>query len=275
MSTRPNPKRARKKERQAQRRSERYAAYQRRRRQRLVLTLSMVGILVAAGVVAFFMLKPESKKAAASPSPIPTPTADTAPVKVPIKDPVACGAEKPETAGSIKKKYPAATDQKLDPDKTYTWKLETSCGEISIALDVKRSPKTANSIAFLTREGFYDGTFFHRVAPDFVIQGGDPKGDGTGGPGYKVVEPLPSGFKYKIGSVAMAKGGQEAGGTSGSQFFIVLSDKGASGLTPDYANVGDVTEGMDVVSQIAESGTADFQPPKAWTYIEKATIVEE
>ena len=95
----------------------------------------------------------------------------------------------------------------------------------------------------------YDGLTFHRIVADFVIQGGDPKGDGTGGPGYRVVEAPPKKLKYAKGIVAMAKTASERVGTSGSQFFVV-SGKEAAPLSPDYALLGAVSSGRDVVAKI-------------------------
>ncbi len=148
--------------------------------------------------------------------------------------------------------------------------METTEGTFKIALDTERAPVTANNFAYLTEEGFYDGLGFHRIVPDFVIQGGDPLGDGTGGPGYKVVEAPPKNLKYEPGVVAMAKSGTEAAGTSGSQFYVVTGAGGAS-LTPDYALVGKVSEGMDVVQKIGALGGPDEQPTKE-VVIEKATL---
>ncbi|HTU14532.1 MAG TPA: peptidylprolyl isomerase [Solirubrobacterales bacterium] len=148
--------------------------------------------------------------------------------------------------------------------------METSEGTFKIALDTERAPITANNFAYLTEEGFYDGLGFHRIVPDFVIQGGDPLGDGTGGPGYKVVEAPPKNLKYDVGVVAMAKSGAEASGTSGSQFYIVTGSGGQS-LTPDYALVGKVSEGMDVVEKIGGLGGPDEQPTRD-VVIEKATL---
>jgi len=94
---------------------------------------------------------------------------------------------------------------KLDPSKSYTATVETSCGSFDIALDVKNDPKTSASFDSLAGKGFYDNTTFHRVIQGFVIQGGDPLGNGQGGPGYKVVEAPPKDTKYTSGVVAMAK----------------------------------------------------------------------
>ncbi len=156
------------------------------------------------------------------------------------------------------------------PGESASVVMETSEGSFTIQLDTERAPKTANNFAYLTEEGFYDGLGFHRIVPDFVIQGGDPLGDGSGGPGYKVVEAPPQGLEYEPGIVAMAKSGAEASGTSGSQFFVVTGAGGAS-LTPDYALVGQVSEGMDVVEAIGALGGPDEQPTKE-VVIEKATL---
>jgi peptidyl-prolyl cis-trans isomerase B (cyclophilin B) len=153
----------------------------------------------------------------------------------------------PKPDGGAKK--PSA---KLDPAKTYRVVLETSCGNITIRLDQKNSPNTAASFASLTRAGFYDGTVFHRIVPGFVIQGGDPTGTGTGGPGYSVRDKPPAGTVYTEGVVAMAKTAVEPAGTSGSQFYIVTAPDAE--LPPDYALLGKVVKGLDVALAIGELG---------------------
>jgi cyclophilin family peptidyl-prolyl cis-trans isomerase len=136
----------------------------------------------------------------------------------------------------------------LAPGKTWVATVATSCGSFEITLDVKRAPKTAGSFAYLARKGFYDGLTFHRIVPGFVIQGGDPLGTGTGGPGYSIREAPPQSLQYTRGVVAMAKTGTEPSGTSGSQFFVVTGEDAQ--LPPDYALVGKVTQGEDVVDTI-------------------------
>jgi peptidyl-prolyl cis-trans isomerase B (cyclophilin B) len=147
--------------------------------------------------------------------------------------------------------------------------VKTSCGTFEIALDTKRSPKTANSFAFLAEEGFYDELTFHRIVPEFVIQGGDPEGTGTGGPGYKVVEKPPANLAYTKGIVAMAKSSAEPPGTSGSQFFVVTGAD--AGLPPEYALVGKVSKGMSTVERIGKLGTPE-EKPKQTVLIEEVTI---
>jgi peptidyl-prolyl cis-trans isomerase B (cyclophilin B) len=147
--------------------------------------------------------------------------------------------------------------------------VTTSEGAFTIRLDVADAPHTVASFEKLARDGFYDGLTFHRIVPGFVIQGGDPKGDGSGGPGYTTVDAPPADTRYVRGVVAMAKRGDEPAGTSGSQFFVVT---GADvGLPPDYAVLGRVTSGMAVVEKIGKLGGPDEQPTKKVT-IQKITI---
>ena len=162
-------------------------------------------------------------------------------------------------------------EQVLQPGEPATATVETSCGTFTIELDTKNDPKTANSFAFLAEQGFYDGTTFHRIAPGFVIQGGDPNGDGTGGPGYTVTEAPPQDTTYKNGLVAMAKTGVEPPGASGSQFFVVTAPADA-GLPPDYAVLGEVTDGTDVVDEIAKLGDPATEQPTQTVTIDKVTI---
>ncbi len=133
--------------------------------------------------------------------------------------------------------------------------VETSCGTFEIALDTTRAPKTTNSFAYLAEEGFYDDLTFHRVVPEFVIQGGDPLGNGAGGPGYSVDEKPPANLSYTRGVVAMAKTAAEPPGRSGSQFYVVTAAD--AGLPPEYALVGKVDKGYDVVTRIEKLGTPE------------------
>jgi peptidyl-prolyl cis-trans isomerase B (cyclophilin B) len=147
--------------------------------------------------------------------------------------------------------------------------IETSCGSFQIGLDFGRAPKTASSFAYLARQGVYDNTLFHRIVPGFVIQGGDPTGTGTGGPGYFVDEPPPEDLSYTRGIVAMAKSPAEPPGRSGSQFFVVT--EADAGLTPDYALLGHVTSGLDVVQRIEQLGSPSGKP-KEPVVIRRVTI---
>ncbi len=162
-----------------------------------------------------------------------------------------------------------APKQTVKRGEKLTAVVETSCGTFDIALDTKRAPKTTNSVAYLIKQGFYDGLGFHRIVPGFVIQGGDPLGNGTGGPGYKVVEKPPANLAYTKGVVAMAKSSAEPPGKPGSQFYVVTGAD--AGLPPEYALVGKVSKGYDVVARIDKLGTPS-EKPKQPVVIEKMTI---
>jgi cyclophilin family peptidyl-prolyl cis-trans isomerase len=146
---------------------------------------------------------------------------------------------------------------KLDPSKKYVVRLTTNCGTIDIELAVSSAPRTTASFAYLVKRGFYDNLTFHRVASGFVIQGGDPNGDGSGGPGYRVVEPPPGDLRYTAGTVAMAKTSTDPSGASGSQFFIVTAN--STPLPAQYALVGNVVGGMAGVDAISKLPT---DPPQ-------------
>lgn len=145
--------------------------------------------------------------------------------------------------------------------------MTTNCGTIDIKLDVREAPRTTASFAYLVKRGFYDDLTFHRVAAGFVIQGGDPNGDGSGGPGYTVVEAPPSNVHYTLGTVAMAKTGADPAGSSGSQFFIVTARQAA--LPPQYALVGNVVGSLAGVEAIAKLPT---DPPQDGTPLTPVVI---
>jgi peptidyl-prolyl cis-trans isomerase B (cyclophilin B) len=178
---------------------------------------------------------------------------EAAATATPAAAPAGCeAAEAPAPKGEGKLPKPKA---KLAAGKTSVATVSTNCGDFEITLDAKRAPKTGGSFKSLADKGFYDGTTFHRIVDGFVIQGGDPKGNGTGGPGYSVVEAPPKGLVYSKGVVAMAKAGNEPPGASGSQFFVVTAEDAQ--LPPDYALLGKVTSGQDVVDKI---GVAETDP---------------
>ncbi len=145
--------------------------------------------------------------------------------------------------------------------RRYVVSLTTNCGTIEIQLDVRQAPRTTASFAYLVKRGFYNDLTFHRVAADFVIQGGDPNGDGSGGPGYTIVEPPPSNMRYTLGTVAMAKTGTDPSGASGSQFFIVTAANAS--LPPQYALVGNVVgsfAGVEAISKLPTNPPQDGAP---------------
>ncbi|MDA0270292.1 MAG: peptidylprolyl isomerase [Chloroflexi bacterium] len=163
--------------------------------------------------------------------------------------------------------YDAPPPITTDPDKKYTAVVTTPHGEFKISLLTDVAPITVNNFVFLAREGFYDGTTFHRVIPGFVAQGGDPTGTGRGGPGYRFQDEL-SDTPFVEGIVGMANAGPH---TNGSQFYLMIGD--ASHLTGRYTAFGRVEEGMDVVHQIrTRDPERDQSPGDAMIKVE---IVEE
>jgi cyclophilin family peptidyl-prolyl cis-trans isomerase len=238
----------------ARRQAERRAA---RRKRNAALA---VGVIVALGAIAaaYFVVTGEgepSTRAAAEPS----------------AGGVACGAKAPKAADEEKPSFDEPPKMTIDPARSYTAMLETSCGTIEVALDAKRTPQTVNSFVFLSEEGFYDGLTFHRIANSIdVIQGGDPTGDGTGGPGYAVKDELSGDERYTRGAVAMANSGPD---TAGSQFFIVTGS-GAEQLPKDYTVFGSVSDGLDVASEI-QGLPVSGETPTQEIYIDEVTIAEK
>jgi len=157
----------------------------------------------------------------------------------------------------------------IDPAKRYTAEMVTSKGTMRIALDPIAAPNTVNSFVFLARYHYFEGIVFHRVIPGFVLQGGDPTGTGTGGPGYRFEDELPAPGRYELGSLAMANAGPN---TNGSQFFIISGPDGMR-LPPQYSLFGKVVAGLEVVSTIDQLGTGGGQPKELVT-IESVTITE-
>ena len=176
-------------------------------------------------------------------------------------------APKPKTDAKLPK-----PKEKLAKGKTYTATVVTTCGEFDIALDAKRAPRTGGSFKYLADKGFYDGLTFHRIVSGFVIQGGDPQGNGMGGPGFSVVEAPPKDLAYTKGVVAMAKTATEAAGTSGSQFFVVTGED--AGLPPDYALLGKVTRGQEVVDKIGVAEVGSDEKPLQPIVIRTISIAE-
>jgi peptidyl-prolyl cis-trans isomerase B (cyclophilin B) len=164
---------------------------------------------------------------------------------------------------------------KVDRSRKLVATVDTSCGSFQITLDAAYSPRTVSSFAYLARRGVYDNTTFHRIVPNFVIQGGDPLGRGTGGPGYFVDEPPPSDAEYTKGTVAMAKTQAEPPGRSHSQFFVVVAAD--TGLPPQYAVLGKVSSGGGVVQRIARLGdpaSGHTGTPLATVVIRKISVAE-
>lgn len=164
--------------------------------------------------------------------------------------------------------YDSQPEMTIDLAKTYAATLHTNHGDISIEFDAVKSPMSVNNFVFLAREGFYDGVIFHRVIPNFMIQGGDPTGTGMGGPGYKFRDEVEGSGKYSRGTVAMANAGPN---TNGSQFFICHAD---AGLPHSYNIFGQVTDGLDAVDSIAATPTGAQDRPHEDCVISSVTVTE-
>lgn len=179
-----------------------------------------------------------------------------------------------EITGSLNmKKYDSPPKMLIDQNKKYTALIDTNKGQMKVGLFTKDTPVTVNNFVFLSREGFYNGTGFHRIVSGFMIQGGDPKGDGTGGPGYKFPDEKIT-RDYKRGIVAMANSGPN---TNGSQFFIMHQDYD---LPKQYVIFGQVTGGLNILDKIAgtltvDNGQGEKSKPTEKVIINKITVTEE
>ncbi|MBY5163348.1 peptidylprolyl isomerase [Salsipaludibacter albus] len=293
---------------QARARARREQERSQQRSQRRIVIAVVVVALAAAGALAWWLLvgqddTPEvaasetpSAAPSSSPAATPSPGASASPVEESAAptagesaDPSAVPADPDATeATEATAPCPPPTDapepdtslqfdQAPPPDVTETViaTIETTCGTIVAELDGAAAPQTVSSFVFLAEEGFYDGTPFHRVQADFVIQGGDPTGTGTGGPGYAFDDELTLSEQvvadndglYPRGTLAMANSGPN---TNGSQFFVVQAEPGYP-FPPDYAVFGTVTEGMDVVDDIANGPVTG---PSADQAVDPARIID-
>jgi cyclophilin family peptidyl-prolyl cis-trans isomerase len=194
---------------------------------------------------------------------------------------VAAGCPNDPTQALTKTMYKTAPAMTIDTTKTYTATVKTDAGTFVITLDAKSAPVAVNSFVFLAQKDFFNCVIFHRVIPGFVVQGGDPTGTGTGGPGYEFTEKGPpaaanAAQQYPLGSVAMANSNSPSTtdpSTNGSQFFIVTGTQGEQ-LPPDYVLFGQVTSGMSVVDQISTDGSASGVPPTVTHRMLSVTIAD-
>ena len=174
----------------------------------------------------------------------------------------------------MSQQYSEQPAMRIDPARAYAGSLETNKGTISVELFPSDAPVTVNNFVCLAEDGYFNNTPFHRIVKGFVIQGGDPTGTGSGGPGYKFAdEPITR--DYERGTLAMANAGPN---TNGSQFFIVLDDLRGK-LPKNYTIFGRVTDGMDVVDAIASTPTrtgrsGENSTPTEPVTLEKVTISE-
>jgi peptidylprolyl isomerase len=167
-----------------------------------------------------------------------------------------------------RQKFSEPPEMGIDPDKRYTATMSTSMGDLVIALDAVKAPKTVNNFVFLALNHYYDGVIFHRIIKGFVCQGGDPTGTGRGDPGYKFADELPKAGQYEIGSLAMANSGSN---TNGSQFFLISGPSGAQ-LPPQYSLFGKVVKGLEIVDEMQRVPTGGGDRPKTEVVINSVAI---
>jgi peptidylprolyl isomerase len=272
----------------ARRQAERQAA-KRRRDIAVGIVAGVVGLALLAVGYAILTggddddLASGTPSASASAEPTGEPGTRSGSVSPAVEPPaaVACGGEEPPQAGGKTPQFVGPPPMTIDDRATYTATIATSCGAFDVELRPDIAPQAVNSFVFLAGEGFYDGLTFHRIAAGFVIQGGDPLGDGTGGPGYSFdIETSPDQTFDAPGLLAYANGGP---GTNGSQFFVTLAP--TPQLDPEagseFSIFGEVTDGIDVVRRIGKiPGTenpgipGEMSVPTEAVYIESITIDE-
>jgi peptidyl-prolyl cis-trans isomerase B (cyclophilin B) len=264
-------------------RARRQAERRRARRRRAMLLWIPLSSLVVVALVAggIALSRPEKKKPAAAPTttaPAPTttvvpPPAGSARVDAPnAPATVACNGKLPPRRPhpTFKKAPPAST---IKAGRSYKVTFTTSCGAFTVLLDPKSAPIAAANLAFLAQHRFYDSIWFHRIVQSgiYVLQAGDPKGLGTGGPGYSIKDEPPKGSDpYKKYTIAMAKSSQP--NSAGSQFFISTQDNAS--LPHDYAVFGKVVAGQAVIDRIAKVplGGPQGDTPQEAVWILRATL---
>jgi cyclophilin family peptidyl-prolyl cis-trans isomerase len=265
----PDPKRERKRQnRDAARAAQLEAARAAKKKKSLIR--GVVGIVLLLGLAALGALVlggDDDKTDVASENSTSTTGDSTTTTENPALAAVQCNDTKPPDNPN-RPTFTEPPPMSIDPAKKYTAVLDTSCGKITVELDAKTTPKTVNNFVFLARKGFYKGLTWHRVVDDFVVQGGDPEGTGSGGPGYKFEDELPQ-DGYKLGSLAMANSGPN---TNGSQFFIVTGQNGTT-LQNNYSRFGMVTGGLEVAQKLESFGQPDQKPSRP-LYIFDITITE-
>ena len=265
----PTDKRQRQREGREYRRAQIQAAQRQRSRRRQAFIIGGLAVAVAV-VIAVLNINGGSSKptklaakgsttttgstSTTSPSTTSTISSTPAPASSIAASELSCFGVSGNPARKIK--FSAAPPMCINAAKSYTAVEQTDVGTFDITLDPKAAPKTVNNFVFLSMYHYYDSIVFHRVIPGFVVQGGDPTGTGTGGPGYQFADELPKAGAYKVGSLAMANSGPN---TNGSQFFIITGSQGVQ-LPPQYSLFGQVTTGMTVVSAIEKDGTSGGTP---------------
>jgi len=223
-------------------------------------------IFLVIGLIVFYFVSASNEAVMPNPSP-----KETKPEEITKEVNPTLEITEKETMSKSKKL--SKPEMQIDANKTYTATLTTTEGDVVVDLHAKETPITVNNFVYLAKEGFYDGTIFHRVIKDFMIQGGDPTGTGAGGPGYQFDDEPFSG-EYVPGTLAMANAGPD---TNGSQFFIM---HGEAALPPNYVIFGNVSSGQAIVDAIATAQTkinpmsGEKSVPVSPVVIEKVTIAE-
>lgn len=263
----PTQKRQRKREGRQVRQSALAARQRTARRRRTLVAAVLVGLLIL-GVASVVSGGGGGGDQAAKA------TTTTGPVKtsLPSGQAVSGATPCPPADGSAVRttSFAQAPPMCIDPAKTYVAEIKTDKGDMTVALNAAAAPQTVNNFVTLSRYRYFDGVAFHRIIPGFVVQGGDPKGDGTGGPGYTIADEFPQAGQYQLGSLAMANTGQPSSG--GSQFFIITGPQGQA-LPPQYALFGQVTQGLEVAKAIEAVGSSTGTP-KETVKIQSVTIKE-
>jgi len=248
----------------------RQAERQAKQRRRAMIVGGVAGLAVVGLAVAGVLAFRGNGTPAATPRPSTSPSAAAE----------LCSSKVPKTAGEKKPTFKHAPEMTIDPKATYTATMQTSCGTIEMELYPDVAPIGVNNFVFLARQGFYDGLTFHRIVAGFVVQGGDPAGDGSGGPGYQFDNEISKQVTFAdAGMLAYANSGVD---TNGSQFFITLAPLPALDPTADasYTIFGKVTKGMDVVQKMGAvpvsdpTGSGQASTPTQPVYIDSVTIDE-
>ena len=245
-----------------------------RKRRASVRRAITISVLVALAVGIYFAVHSGGTKKASAPSGADTQTAVDA-----LAAKAGCPSSPKQSVENPTKQWKQAPAMTIDTSKTYVATLVTDIGTFKMSLEPSESAAAVNSFVFLAQQHFFDCVTFHRVIPGFVIQGGDPTGTGTGGPGYQYTASGPAAAsnptqQYPLGSVAMANSNQPATttpNTNGSQFFIVTGTQGEM-LPPDYVLFGKITSGMNIVDKINHDGSKSGVPPKITHRMLKVTI---
>ncbi len=264
----PSDKRQRHREARAVREAAEAQAAQAQRRKRSGLVLVAAALSVVA--IVFLITRDDAAKAKKDDAASTTTAVSTTAVPTTVPGAQTVG-DCPPADGSAARKtsFPGPPATCIDPAKKYTARITTTRGAFTVELDAKAAPRTVNNFVVLARQHYYDGIVFHRVIPGFVVQGGDPDGNGTGGPGYQFADELPKAGAYRLGSLAMANSGPD---TNGSQFFVITGDQGVA-LDPKYSLFGQVTAGMETVMAIEALGSPTGTPSEL-VKMESVTITE-